>query len=126
MKIFVEGSKRSAIARLFPAWKKLGHQIVETPQKADVQLAVIRIRNKTGLPVVLRLDGVYYDMGRNYKQSNSSIGKSHHKADAVIYQSECSKAMCERYLAKRTTDIFQVVHNGIDPTVGIIFKNIKV
>jgi len=116
MKIFVEGSRRPAVARLFPTWKKLGHLIVENPEEADVQLAVIRIRNKTGLPVVLRLDGVYYDRAKNYKKTNLSIGKAHQRADAVIYQSKCSQEMCERYLTERTTDVFQVVHNGIDPT----------
>lgn len=116
MNIFIDGSKRAAIKRLIPAWKKMGHKVVGSPKEADVQLSVVRIRHKTGIPVVLRIDGVYYDKGRKYKRANSALSRSHRQANAIIYQSNCSKMMCEMYLSKRTTEIFKVIHNGIDPT----------
>ena len=115
MKIFVEGSKRAAVGRLFPVWEKLGHHVVKNPEKANVQLSVITIRRKREIPVVLRLDGIYYDKDRKYKRFNSVISKAHQRADAIVYQSECSKKMCDKYLTKRTTNFFQVIHNGIDP-----------
>ncbi len=116
MKIYVDGSKRAAVKRLFPVWEKMGHKIVDNPKKANVQLSTIRIKNKSGLPTVLRLDGVYYDKGMKYKSANSSIGKSHHIANAVIYQSNMAKLMCENYLKKRSSKIFDIIYNGVDPT----------
>lgn len=115
MKIFIDGSKRAAVNRMFPIWKELGHQIVDHPKSADVQLSVVKIATDKGLPTVLRLDGVYYDKAENYHERNTGISKAHSMADAVVYQSELSKKMCEKYLAKRKTETHSVIHNGIDP-----------
>ena len=115
MKIFIDGSKRAAVNRMFPTWKKLGHQVVDHPKSADVQLSVVKIAAEQGLPTVLRLDGVYYDKAEDYSARNTGISKAHSMADAVVYQSELSKKMCEKYLAKRKTETHSVIHNGIDP-----------
>jgi len=116
MKIFVDGSKRAAIKRMFPFWEKMGHKIVVSPQEANIQLSVIRIRHKIkGVPVVVRLDGVYYDRGGRYKRNNSSLKRSHLKANGIIYQSDFSRLMCETYLGKRGAKHFTVIHNGINP-----------
>lgn len=116
MKIFHEGSKRAAVSRMFPVWERLGHKIVGSPSKADVQLSVARIANK-GLPAVLRIDGVYYDAGIDYEHANKSISDSHEIADAVVYQSNTSMFMCMGYLenCKPGCNV-SVIHNGIDPT----------
>jgi len=114
MKIFIDGGTRSAVNRMFPIWKKMGHTINSKPRGADIQLSSIRIKSKNNIPIVLRLDGVYYDKATNFRIRNKEISKSHHIADAVIYQSELSKKMCEKYLLKRKTKIYSVIHNGID------------
>jgi glycosyltransferase involved in cell wall biosynthesis len=115
MKIFIDGSKRSAVNRMFNVWKKLGHEIVRKPECADVQLSSVKIINKSKIPTILRLDGIYYNKGENYRSRNNLISISHTKADAIIYQSNLSRKMCEKYLSKRKTNIFKVIHNGIDP-----------
>lgn len=112
MKIFVEGTKRAAVKRMFSIWKNLGHEIVNHPKYADVQFSSVRILKKV-VPTLLRLDGIYYDQDCNIKKKNSVISKSHSIADAVIYQSELSQKMCERYLAKRKTKIYGVIYNGV-------------
>lgn len=114
MNIFVDGIKRAAVSRMFPIWEKLGHKVVPSPANADVQLSAIRINNNSGLRTVLRLDGIYYDKAENYRARNTSISKAHVKADAVVYQSHLSKKMCEKYLAKRKTNIYDVIHNGVN------------
>lgn len=117
MKIFHEGSKRAAVSRMFPVWEQMGHKLVDSPQKADVQLSVARISKRSGIPTVLRIDGVYYDSGIDYNHANKSISDSHKIADGIIYQSYTSMFMTMGYLeyckpgAKAT-----VIHNGIDPT----------
>ena len=116
MKIYPEGSKRAAVSRMFPIWERLGHEIVNSPNNADVQLSIARIANKR-LPTVLRIDGVYYDSGINYEKANKSISDSHKIADAVVYQSNTSMFMCMGYLdnCKPGCNV-SVIHNGIDPT----------
>lgn len=113
MRIFVEGSNRAAVTRMFPIWEKMGHGVVTNPGAADVRLAVIAIRSNQNLPTVLRLDGVIYDKDVNYKSINTRMGNSHSASDAIIYQSHLSKAMCEKYLAKRRTKVYDVIYNGM-------------
>lgn len=113
LRIFVDGSRRSAVSRMFPYWEKAGHRIVDSSKSADVQLSVVRIYSKTGLPTLLRIDGIYYDKAENFLIRNIPISESHIQADAVIYQSELSKLMCEKFLGERTTSVFKVIHNGV-------------
>ena len=114
MRIYIDGSKRAAVSRMFSVWKKMGHMVVDDHRKADIQLSVVKIKVEKGLPTVLRLDGIYYDKADNYNQRNSKISKSHKKANAVVYQSNFSKGMCEKYLAPRNTEIFDVIYNGVN------------
>jgi glycosyltransferase involved in cell wall biosynthesis len=124
MKIFVDGSKRAAVSRMFPIWNKLGHKVVNDPKDADVQLSVVEIKVKQNLPTVLRLNGVYYDKADNYNMRNVNIGKSHSTADAVVYQSNLSRKMCEKYLTKRETETYDVIYNGVNSADwGVIKKH---
>ena len=118
MKIYVDGSKRAAVSRMFPIWESMGHELVDSTYNADVQLSVIKInvKNKKSAPVVLRLNGIYYNKADNNRKRNAPLSKSHRIADAIVYQSDLSRRMCEKYLDKRTTDIFEVIHNGVDPS----------
>lgn len=116
MKIFIDGSIRSAVNRMFKVWKNLGHNIVKKYENADIQLSSVKIIKKSKVPIILRLDGIYYNQDDNYRRRNSIISRSHNKADAIIYQSNISKKMCEKYLSKRKTKIFKIIHNGIDPS----------
>lgn len=115
MKIFLEGTKRAAVSRMFPIWESLGHQIVTSPQQANIQFSSVRIVNKSGLPTILRIDGICYDLGVDYKAKNKAISKSHRIANAIVYQSKTSRKMCEQYLSPRRTNIAKVIHNGLDP-----------
>ena len=122
MNIFIYGGIREAVKRLIPVWESLGHRVTSNILKGDVQLAIIKIKAKTNFPTVLRLDGIYYDKGDDYMKRNASISKAHSKANAVIYQSFTSQRMCEKYLSKRQTNIYSVIHNGIDSSSWNNFK----
>jgi len=122
MRIFVEGTKRSAVSRMFSVWNEMGHEVVSNIADADVQLSTVKIKNKRK-PTLLRLDGIYYDKAMNYKAANSAISKSHRIADAVVYQSETCKTFCEHYLKPRETKIFEIIYNGINPDGW--FKNVE-
>ena len=117
MKIFNEHVKKHIVVqRMEPHWKSRGHIILDTPKGCDVQLSLVRIEKNNGLPIVLRVDGIYYDLDTDYKARNSSISSSNSIADGVIYQSNYSKSLCERFLNQRKNGaIAKVVYNGIDP-----------
>jgi len=122
MKIFIDGGAKIAVRRMFKIWEKTGNTITNKPKNTDVQLSSIRIKNKSGKPTVLRLDGIYYNQADNYQKRNKLIKIAHSKADAIIYQSFFSKKMCEKYLSKRKTNIFEVIYNGIDSKYWLNFK----
>ena len=98
---------------MFSYWQKLGHEVVDKPQRADVQLSVVRIYTKTDLPVLLRIDGIYYDKAEDYVKRSASISESHSQAGAIVYQSIISKLMCEKHLKKRTASFYDVIYNGV-------------
>lgn len=112
MKIYIEGTKRAAVSRMFPVWEGLGHTVINDINNCDIRLSVVRMTDKK-IPTVLRIDGVYYDKELDYVKKNGGISRSHSMADAVIYQSKLSKLMCERFLSERKGS-FQIIHNGID------------
>ncbi len=122
MKIFIDGGRRSAVRRICDVWEKT-HSVVSDPKGADVQLSMIRVRRKTNLPVLLRLDGIYYDKAENYNARNSAISRAHTTVEAVVYQSHLSKKMCEKYLSKRKTNVHDVIYNGVDSTKWTNFKH---
>jgi len=120
MKIFVDRKiDHRVIQRMVPIWDSLGHKVTGSFKKGcAVQLCVTRRYTETGLPMVLRLDGVYYDLDPKltpFRGRNNRHSLTHAIADGIIYQSKFSKKMCEHYLRKRKTNKTAVIYNGIAP-----------
>lgn len=105
--------KHVLIRRMTKYFKRFGHSLTLDRTKCDVQLSQIKISKKSGKAIVLRLDGIYYNLADRYKQKNKAITVAHGRADAIIYQSYFSKKMCESYLRKRITNLWTVIYNGI-------------
>lgn len=116
MKIFLDMKhKHVVIRRMEPYLTNMGHILTFKPNECDVQLTLIKFRRKINVPIVLRLDGIYYDKANRFQSHNSLISKSHRNADGIIYQSKFSMKMCEKYLASRRKNaIIDVIHNGIE------------
>jgi len=116
MKIFNERVKKHiVIQRMEPYFSSRGHVILDNAKGCDVQLSLIRIEKNNGLPIVLRIDGIYYDLDTDYKARNLLISISNSMADAVVYQSNYSKNLCERFLSPRKKGaISKVIYNGVD------------
>lgn len=85
-----------------------GVKLVDKNQKSDIHLSIIS-GFKPGSKNVLRLDGVYYDVGR--LKSNNPIKNSINRADGIIYQSEWCKKFVEGML-KVSPKRFACIHNG--------------
>ncbi len=114
MRIFQDCKNHAMIQRLSPMLIKLDHSLSKDPTGCGVQLCFVHRRTKTKLPIVVRLDGVYYDKAINFRKKNSAISKIHKIAKGIIYQSNISKAICEKYLSRRTTENYAVIYNGIE------------
>ena len=114
MKIFIDKKANHTLAkRLKPIWIRDGHKILETKKGADIQLAFIRQYTKSNLPIVQRLDGIYYNLDNNPKKQNRGHSVLHRTASGIIYQSKYSKKLCEKHLKSRQTKIIDVIYNGI-------------
>jgi glycosyltransferase involved in cell wall biosynthesis len=116
VKIFNEHTnKHIVVERMEPYFNSKGHFILDSPKGCDVQLSIIRIEKNNNLPIVLRIDGIYYDLDTDYKKRNLAISTSNSIADAVIYQSNYSERICERFLNSRKRGaISKVIYNGVD------------
>lgn len=123
MKVYIEnsdknpnelGGKSLFCNRLAKALHTKGVQIFSDPKiKVDVSLNVIRINHSKSKVKLLRLDGIWHDTGKNFREKNLSIKRNLQKADGVVYQSCFSEKMGEKYLGKAICPV-KVISNGSD------------
>lgn len=88
--------------RLSKALQSLGCDIVtDENSRVDVALHNVRVRKNNAPINIIRIDGVYHDIKKNYKKLNKSIFKGYHvDPDGIIFQSKFSNRMADRYLGK--------------------------
>ena len=101
-------------AKLIKYLDRAGHQCLLPPQDgADIKLSFIKSQQiiKTE-PLVLRLDGIYFDPDQDYSLRNSSILRSYKQADGVIFQSEFNRDISFKYFGKHPNHT--VINNGAD------------
>ena len=91
---------------------KAGHTF-DMNQKGDVALAFIQSnRQEYPIPLVQRLDGVYFNTLQNYKAQNHLIQETYKKADGIIFQSNFSRDLVFEYFGPHNN--YTIVHNGAD------------
>ena len=119
MRVFIakkgfSGGPRSFKDRLIKQFNKMDDISVVYGGKFDVELALIRSTKKHNKPVVLRLDGCYYEKGR--LGANKAIKKAINTADRIIFQSNFSKKMLHNLLKIPNNKMLNssVIYNGID------------
>ena len=100
--------------RLAKSLSAMGHKIVKHASDShDVSLHIVKIREGKGKKV-LRLDGVCHNNAMNIKVKNKELARALRGADGVVYQSEFSKKLCDKYLGKFKGPTC-VISNGADP-----------
>ena len=73
-------------SKLAAAISKKGHKV--TSDNPDVQLAFVEMTQQIdGVPLVQRLDGIWYNAKTNYKAMNEQIKRTYDVADGVVFQS---------------------------------------
>ena len=99
--------------QLFNQFKKdFGVSYTNNQQEADVEFCLIQqVRHKVK-PMVLRLDGIWFNSEQNYKEQNKLIEFSYRNADAVIFQSNFNKKLTEAWFGRHKNS--HVIHNAAD------------
>lgn len=121
MKIHIPNSEKLRGPQIFcnrlrKAMLEIPEVELTIPSKCSVQLHPIVFQStQEDVKNVLRLDGVYYHTGPEYdwRKRNKPIKASFDKADGVVYQSNFSKALCEKFLGK-TKVPYAIIYNGAD------------
>ena len=84
----------------------------DSQQEADVEFCLIQQQCHKVKPMVLRLDGIWFNSDQNYKQQNAPIIYTYKNADAVIFQSEFNKRLTTHWFGSH--DNAHVIHNAAD------------
>jgi glycosyltransferase involved in cell wall biosynthesis len=80
--------------------------------EADVEFCLIEQQVHKVKPMVLRLDGIWFNSDQDYNRQNAPIKFSYHNADAVIFQSEFNKKLTEYWFGSHKNST--VIHNASD------------
>jgi len=64
------------------------------------------------VPLIQRLDGIYFNSVQNYELQNANIKRTFNNASGVIYQSHFNKNLITKYFGEHKNST--VIHNGAD------------
>jgi len=86
--------------------------LVNNPRSADIEFCLIQQATHKVKPMVLRLDGIWFNSEQDYDQQNKPIKFSYNNADVVIFQSEFNKKLTENWFGRHRNS--HVIHNAPD------------
>ena len=86
--------------------------ITNNQSDADVEFCLIQQQVHKVKPMVLRLDGIWFNSEQDYEQQNAPIKFAYQNADAVIFQSNFNKNLTESWFGKHKNSV--VIHNAAD------------
>jgi len=79
----------------------------------DVHLSFIESHKRLAhIPMIQRLDGIYFDSGKDYMTQNKRIINTYRSADGIIFQSEYSKNLSFKHFGE--CDNYTIINNGAD------------
>ena len=81
-------------------------------EEADVEFCLIQQQVHKVKPMVLRLDGIWFNSDQDYNRQNAPIKFSYQNADAVVFQSEFNKKLTEHWFGEHKNS--HVIHNAAD------------
>ena len=86
---------------------------ISTQSEADVEFCLIQQQVHKVKPMVLRLDGIWFNSDQDYNSQNAPIKFSYDNADAIIFQSEFNKELTQRWFGVHPRKSY-VIHNAAD------------
>ena len=101
-------------AKLAKYVKRAGHFCVTNVYPPpDIQLSFIEsYRRLDETPMVQRLDGIYFDIGKDHMKQNKNIVDTYNIADGIVFQSNYSKNLVFKYFGE--CENYTVINNGAD------------
>tara|TARA_R110001592_G_C13180579_1_gene750859 strand:- start:4997 stop:5965 length:969 start_codon:yes stop_codon:yes gene_type:complete len=84
-------------------------------KEADVEFCVIQQQAPKVKPMVLRLDGIYFNSKQDFINQNRPIKESYENANSVIYQSNFNKKLTESWFGVHNNS--HIIHNAADPSL---------
>jgi glycosyltransferase involved in cell wall biosynthesis len=81
-------------------------------EEADVEFCVIQQQAYKVKPMVLRLDGIYFNSEQDFNRQNAPIKFAYDNADAVVFQSNFNKKLTESWFGPHKNG--HVIHNAAD------------
>jgi len=79
----------------------------------DMQLSFIQKNNTiNNVPLVQRLDGIYFNNKFDFRSQNSPIKRTYDEASAVIFQTQFNKDLIFNYFGEH--DNYRIIRNGAD------------
>ena len=82
-----------------------------TEEKINIQLSFIHsVHEDKEVPIIQRLDGIYFNSMQDWKSLNAPIRETYEKASGVIFQSRFNKMLTEHYFGKKEHSV--VINNG--------------
>jgi len=80
----------------------------------DVRLCFIETHQAkfSNIPLIQRLDGIYFNLEQPYKLQNANIEKTYNNADGVIFQSNFNKELTIKYFGEHKNGT--IINNGAD------------
>jgi len=83
------------------------------PPAPDIKLSFIETNTQTkAYPMVLRLDGIYFDPRKDYNYLNKNIERSYKMADGIVFQSKYNRDIVFKYFGKHPR--YTIINNGAD------------
>ena len=119
MKIFTHNYNHSSNSgpnkftrTLFNCLNKNGKVDLSNQEEADIEFCLIQQQTHKIKPMVLRLDGIWFNSEQNYNKKNEMIYFSYKNSDAVVFQSEFNKKLTENWFGKHKNSF--VIRNAAD------------
>jgi len=81
-------------------------------EEADVEFCLIQQQVHKVKPMLLRLDGIWFNSDQDYNRQNAPIKFSYQNADSVVFQSEFNKKLTEHWFGRHKNSY--VIHNAAD------------
>lgn len=85
-------------------------ELVDNQDEAVIEFCLIQQQFEKKNPMVLRLDGIYFNTSQDFKSQNAPIRKSYENSDAVIFQSKFNKLLTESWFGEHKNSF--IVHNA--------------
>lgn len=79
---------------------------------SDVEFSLIQMMCEKKKPMILRLDGIYFNSEQDYENQNLPIKYAYDQSDAVVFQSNFNKKLTEKWFGVHSNS--SVIHNGAD------------